>query len=145
MSDIAIAPAARAKYRPVTEDSPLARHALIAMAVLFLSLFLLAPLAVVFIEALSKGLEPFLAAFRDPDALAAIRLTLLVAALATPANLVFGLAASWSIAKFSFPGKSILVTLIDLPFSVSPVVAGLGFVRVWGGQGLRGPGLADLG
>jgi sulfate transport system permease protein len=144
MSEFAVIPVARrrAKYRPVTEDPPLARYALIATAVLFLALFLLAPLAIVFVEALSRGLEPFLAAFRDPDAFAAIRLTLLVAALAVPANLVFGLAASWSIAKFSFPGKSILVTLIDLPFSVSPVVAGLVYVLVFGGQGLFGPWLA---
>ncbi|MGD9545145.1 MAG: sulfate ABC transporter permease subunit CysW [Methylocystis sp.] len=147
MSEFAVIPVARrrAKYRPVTEDPPLARYALIATAVLFLALFLLAPLAIVFVEALSRGLEPFLAAFRDPDAFAAIRLTLLVAALAVPANLVFGLAASWSIAKFSFPGKSILVTLIDLPFSVSPVVAGLVYVLVFGGQGLFGPWLAEHG
>ncbi len=147
MSDIAIARVGRrrAKYRPVTEDSPLARYALIATAVLFLALFLLAPLAIVFLDAFSKGIEPFLAAFHDPDALAAIRLTLLVAALAVPANLAFGLAASWSIAKFSFPGKSVLITLIDLPFSVSPVVAGLVYVLVFGGQGLFGPWLAEHG
>jgi sulfate transport system permease protein len=146
MSEIAIKPAGRrAKYRPVTEDSPLARYALIATAALFLALFLFAPLAIVFFEAFSKGIEPFLVAFHDPDALAAIRLTLLVAALAVPANLIFGLAASWSIAKFSFPGKSILVTLIDLPFSVSPVVAGLVYVLVFGGQGLFGHWLAEHG
>ncbi|TLG78758.1 sulfate ABC transporter permease subunit CysW [Methylocystis sp. B8] len=147
MSEIAITSAyeRRAKYRPVTEDSPLARYALIATAVLFLAVFLLAPLAIVFVEAFSKGIEPFLAAFDDPDALAAIRLTLLVAALAVPANLVFGLAASWSVAKFSFPGKSVLVTLIDLPFSVSPVVVGLVYVLVFGGQGLFGPWLAAHG
>ncbi|MFO1103176.1 MAG: sulfate ABC transporter permease subunit CysW [Methylocystis sp.] len=133
----------RVKHRPVTEDSPLARYALIGIAGLFLALFLFAPLAVVFVEALSKGIVPFRAAFDDPDAQAAIRLTLLVAGLAVPANLIFGLAASWSIAKFSFPGKSVLVTLIDLPFSVSPVVAGLVYVLAFGGQGLFGPWLAD--
>ncbi|MGD9542370.1 MAG: sulfate ABC transporter permease subunit CysW [Methylocystis sp.] len=146
MSEIVLAPAGRhVKHWPVTEDSPLARFALIATAVSFLVVFLLAPLAIVFVEALSKGIEPFFAALHDPDAQAAICLTLLVAALAVPANLVFGLAASWSIAKFSFPGKSILVTLIDLPFSVSPVVAGLVYVLVFGGQGLLGPWFAEYG
>ncbi len=142
MSEIAVTSCGRgrrAKYRPVTQDSPLARYALIATAVLFLAIFLFAPLAIVFVEAFSKGIGPFLAAFDDPDARAAIRLTLLVAAIAVPANLAFGLAASWSIAKFSFPGKSVLITLIDLPFSVSPVVAGLVYVLVFGGQGLFGP------
>ena len=147
MSEIAMPLGAdhRAKHGPVTQDSPLARYALIATAVLFLAIFLLAPLAIVFVEAFSKGIGPFLAAFDDPDARAAIRLTLLVAALAVPANLAFGLAASWSIAKFSFSGKSVLITLIDLPFSVSPVVAGLVYVLVFGGQGLFGPWLAEHG
>lgn len=148
MSEIAITSSGRdrgVKFRPVTQDSSFARYTLIATAVLFLAIFLLAPLAIVFVEAFSKGIGPFLTAFDDPDARAAIRLTLLVAAIAVPANLVFGLAASWSIAKFSFPGKSVLITLIDLPFSVSPVVAGLVYVLVFGGQGLFGPWLAAHG
>ncbi len=147
MSEIAFAPLThrRAKFRAVTQDAPLARYALIAVAVLFLTIFLLAPLAIVFAEAVSKGAEPFFAAFEDPDALAAIRLTLLIAAISVPANLVFGLAASWSIAKFSFPGKSLLITLIDLPFSVSPVVSGLVYVLVFGAQGLLGKWLVAHG
>jgi sulfate/thiosulfate transport system permease protein len=103
---------------------------------------LLAPLAIVFTEAFAKGVDVFFSAFRDPDALAAIRLTLTVAAIAVPANVIFGLAASWAVAKFSFRGKSLLITLIDLPFSVSPVVSGLVFVLVFGSQGLFGPWLA---
>jgi sulfate transport system permease protein len=133
------AAAPRCRRRPsVTEESLLARFLLIATAIVFLALFLFAPLAVVFSEALSKGFGKFWTAFEDPDALAAIRLTLIIAAIAVPANLAFGLAASWSIAKFSFPGKSILITLIDLPFSVSPVVSGLVYVLVFGAQGLFG-------
>jgi sulfate transport system permease protein len=140
MSDVSLATRAQPRRRPlaVTEDTRLARYALISIAVAFLLVFLFAPLAVVFVEATSKGAAAFLEAFHDPDAQAAIRLTLLVAAISVPANLVFGLAAAWSIAKFSFPGKSLLVTLIDLPFSVSPVVAGLVYVLVFGTQGLFG-------
>ena len=140
MSDAVLAPAlARRRPLGVTQESVLARRAMIAITVLFLSTFLFAPLVVVFSEALSKGSAAFLKAFDDADALAAIRLTLLVAAIAVPANLVFGLAASWSVAKFSFPGKSVLITLIDLPFSVSPVVSGLVYVLVFGAQGVLGP------
>jgi sulfate transport system permease protein len=140
MSDVSLATRAQPRRRPlaVTEDTRLARYALISIAVAFLLVFLFAPLAVVFVEATSKGAAAFLEALHDPDAQAAIRLTLLVAAISVPANLVFGLAAAWSIAKFSFPGKSLLVTLIDLPFSVSPVVAGLVYVLVFGTQGLFG-------
>jgi sulfate transport system permease protein len=140
MSEVSLAARAQPRRRPlaVTEDTRLARYALISIAVAFLLVFLFAPLAVVFVEATSKGAAAFLEAFHDPDAQAAIRLTLLVAAISVPANLVFGLAAAWSIAKFSFPGKSLLVTLIDLPFSVSPVVAGLVYVLVFGTQGLFG-------
>ncbi|WP_442754436.1 sulfate ABC transporter permease subunit CysW [Methylocystis sp. JAN1] len=136
---------ARKKVRPATQDAPLARRALIAVSVIFLLLFLFAPLAVVFTEAISKGWGPFIEVFVEPDAIAAIKLTLCVAAIVVPANLVFGLAAAWSIAKFSFPGKSILVTLIDLPFSVSPVVSGLVYVLVFGAQGLFGKWLAAHG
>ncbi len=100
------------------------------------------PLAAVMFEALRKGLGAYLAALVEPDALAAIRLTLLAAAIAVPANLVFGIAAAWAIAKFDFRGKQLLVTLIDLPFSVSPVIAGLVYVLVFGAQGWLGPWLA---
>lgn len=138
----AIAEHRAAVVRKVTEEAPSTRLALIFIAVLFLAIFLLAPLGVVFAEAFSRGVGAFAVAFAEPDAQAAIRLTLLVAAIAVPANLVFGLAASWSVAKFSFPGKSVLITLIDLPFSVSPVVSGLVYVLVFGAQGLLGPWLA---
>jgi len=115
---------------------------LLAIALGFFVLFLLAPLIAVFVEALSQGIAAYGAALVEPDALAAIKLTLLVAAISVPLNVVFGLAASWAIAKFDFPGKSLLVTLIDLPFSVSPVVAGLIYVLLFGAQGWLGPWLA---
>src|SRR5512137_270177 len=132
----------RARTRPVTEDSAFARYALIATALLFLLVFLFAPLAIVFAEATSKGYAAFMEVFSEPDAIAAIKLTLLVAAIVVPTNLVFGLAASWAIAKFSFPGKSLLTTLIDLPFSVSPVISGLIYVLLFGLQGWLGPWLS---
>jgi sulfate transport system permease protein len=113
------------------------------LASAYLALFLVIPLAAVFFEALRKGWDVYLAAIREPDAWAAIRLTLLAAAIAVPANLVFGIAAAWAIAKFDFPGKSTLVTLIDLPFSVSPVVSGLIYVLIFGLQGWLGPWLRD--
>ena len=115
--------------------------ALIAIAIVFLLLFLVLPLATVFTQAFAKGVSTYLAAFREPDARAALRLTLITAAIAVPFNLVFGVAAAWSIAKFEFRGKNLLVTLIDLPFSVSPVVSGLIYVLVFGSQGLFGPWL----
>jgi sulfate transport system permease protein len=124
-------------------EGRLTRGLLIACAVGFLALFLMLPLAAVFAEALRRGLPPFLRAFTDADTLAAIRLTLLVAAIAVPLNLVFGLAAAWAIAKFDFRGKSLLISLIDLPFSVSPVVAGLIYVLLFGAKGLFGPWLDD--
>jgi sulfate transport system permease protein len=117
------------------------RWLLIATALAFLTLFLFVPLAFVFYEALKKGGGVYLAAISDPDALDAIRLTLLTAAIAVPLNLVFGVAAAWAIAKFSFPGKNVLTTLIDLPFSVSPVIAGLIYVLIFGLQGWLGPWL----
>ncbi|WP_260927641.1 sulfate ABC transporter permease subunit CysW [Novosphingobium sp. 9] len=123
----------------------LGRGALIALAMGFLLLFLLAPLIVVFVEALSKGFGAYFEALVDPDAISAIQLTLLVAAISVPLNVVFGLAASWAITRFDFRGKSILITLIDLPISVSPVVSGLIFVLLFGAQGLLGPWLADQG
>jgi sulfate transport system permease protein len=118
------------------------RAALLAAAFAFLALFLFLPLAAVFVEALRKGGAVYWRSVTEPDALAAIRLTLLVAAIAVPLNVVFGLAASWSIAKFDFPGKSLLVTFIDLPFSVSPVVSGLIYVLLFGAQGWFGAWLA---
>lgn len=128
--------------RPTTEP-PLLRWALICLALGFLGLFLILPLAAVFAQALEKGVETYVASLTDPDALSAIRLTLLTAAIAVPLNVVFGLAASWAIAKFDFPGKQILLTLIDLPFSVSPVISGLIYVLLFGLQGYLGPWLAD--
>ena len=128
--------------RPVGEGRG-GRVLLIAAALAFLALMLLLPLVTVFTQALSAGLGGFVEAVRQPDALAAMRLTLLVAAIAVPANVVFGLAASWAITKFDFPGKSILTSLIDLPFSVSPVVSGLVYVLLFGSQGWFGTWLAD--
>ena len=127
-----------------TETAPV-RLLLIALAVLFLAVFLILPVVVVFSEALRKGLSIYLATFADPDAQAAIRLTLLVAAIAVPLNTVFGIAASWAIAKFEFAGKSLLITLIDLPFSISPVISGLIYVLLFGAQGYFGPWLTAHG
>ena len=119
------------------------RWRLIGLALAFLGLFLLVPLAAVFTEALRKGLGTYFAALTEPDAVAAIQLTLLVAAIAVPANLVFGVAAAWAIAKFDFRGKSVLITLIDLPFAVSPVISGLIYVLMFGAQGWLGPWLRE--
>ncbi len=129
--------------RPPQVTEPAAvRWALTAAALLFLGLFLLLPLVTVFFEAFRKGAGVYLAALQEPAALAAVRLTLLAAGIAVPLNLVFGVAAAWAIAKFEFPGKQVLLTLIDLPFSVSPVVAGLIYVLLFGLQGWFGPWLA---
>ncbi|WP_243372575.1 sulfate ABC transporter permease subunit CysW [Geotalea sp. SG265] len=119
----------------------LVRWLLIAAALVFLGLFLLVPLAAVFSQALEKGFEAYLAALKEPDALAAIRLTLITAAISVPLNLIFGVVSAWSIAKFDFPGRSFLITLIDLPFSVSPVISGLIYVLLFGLQGWLGPWL----
>jgi sulfate/thiosulfate transport system permease protein len=136
--------AARPSSMPrATNDPAWVRWTLTAVALLFLACFLLLPLAAVFTEALRRGLGAYFAAFKDPDALAAIRLTLLTAAIAVPANLVFGVAAAWLIAKFAFRGKSLLTTLIDLPFAVSPVISGLIYVLVFGLQGWCGAWLID--
>ncbi len=116
---------------------------LIAVALVFLLLNLALPLITVFVEAFAKGWDAYRIAITDPDALAAVRLTLVVAVIAVPLNIVVGLAASWAVAKFDFPGKSILITLIDLPFSVSPVVAGLIYVLLFGLQGWLGPWLRE--
>jgi sulfate transport system permease protein len=127
----------------VTTESTLVRWLLIGAALAFLAIFLVLPLVVVFTEALRKGWELYLTALVRPDALDAIRLTLLTAAIAVPLNLVFGVAAAWAIAKFEFRGKQALIALVDLPFSVSPVVAGLIYVLVFGSQGWLGPWLAE--
>ncbi|WP_306396900.1 sulfate ABC transporter permease subunit CysW [Telluria beijingensis] len=119
------------------------RITLIAVALIFLTLFLFIPLAAVFTEALKKGWEVYVESVIDADALSAIKLTLIAAAISVPLNLVFGVAAAWAIAKFEFRGKSILLTLIDLPFSISPVIAGLMYVLVFGASGWFGPWLAD--
>ena len=121
------------------------RFLLISAALAFLTLFLLLPLAAVFAGALAKGWEVYLAALHEPDTLSSIRLTLLTAAVCVPANLFFGIVAAWGIAKFSFRGKSLLITLIDLPFSVSPVVSGLIYVLIFGLQGWLGPWLQEHG
>jgi len=139
--DWALPAAPRPVPRGATEDAAWVRRTLIGLALLFLGLFLVLPLLTVFLEAFSKGLEAYWAAIREPAALAAIRLTLLVAAISVPANAVFGVAAAWAIAKFDFRGKSLLITAIDLPFAVSPVVSGLIFVLLFGAQGLLGPWL----
>lgn len=123
-------------------ESRAVRWALTATALAFLGLFLVVPLVAVFDEALSKGIRFYIASLADPDARAAVGLTLMVAIIAVPSNVAFGLAASWAIAKFEFKGKALLTTLIDLPFSVSPVVSGLVYVLLFGAQGWFGPWLA---
>jgi len=124
------------------QESPWIRISLITAALGFMALFLMLPLAAVFAEALRKGLSAYWQALKEPDAWSAIRLTLITAAVAVPLNLVFGVAAAWAIAKYEFRGKAFLTTLVDLPFSVSPVVAGLIYVLIFGAQGWLGPWLA---
>lgn len=133
MSDIALS-----RPVPVTTEPPVARTALIGLAVMFVVLFLFAPLLTVFAEALAEGWRGVIAALSLPDAQAAIRMTLTIAAIAVPLNAVFGIAAAWAIAKFDFRGKAFLITLIDLPFSVSPVVAGLMLVLLFGANSSLG-------
>jgi sulfate transport system permease protein len=118
------------------------RTTLLLLALIFLTLFLFVPLFAVFCEALGKGADAYFAAVTEPDALSAVKLTLLTAAIAVPLNLVFGVAAAWAVAKFDFRGKNLLTTLIDLPFSVSPVISGLIYVLIFGLQGWLGPWLA---
>jgi sulfate transport system permease protein len=133
--------AARSARRdPRTEPGPV-RWLIIGVAVAFLSVFLVLPLVLVFAQAFSKGIAAYLSALSDPEALSAIRLTLCVAVLSVSLNLVFGLIAAWAIAKFEFGGKTFLISLIDLPFSVSPVISGLVFVLLFGAQGYWGPWL----
>jgi len=136
---------ATAHVHAATGETVGVRIALIIAALVFFGLFVFLPLVVVFLEAFQTGLRGFIAAITEPDALAAIRLTLIVAAVSVSANLVFGVAAAWAIAKFEFWGKSFLVTLVDLPFSVSPVIAGLVYVLLFGAQGYFGPWLKDHG
>ncbi|MFV5212633.1 sulfate ABC transporter permease subunit CysW [Azonexus caeni] len=135
--------ASRFESKAATRETPLVKWTILALALGFFAIFLLLPLVAVFVEALRKGWETYLTALVDPDALSAIKLTLLAAAISVPLNLVFGVAAAWAIAKFEFRGKQILITLIDLPFSVSPVIAGLVFVLVFGAQGWFGSWLSD--
>ncbi|MFO1425188.1 MAG: sulfate ABC transporter permease subunit CysW [Candidatus Competibacteraceae bacterium] len=139
MSDSAL----RAPVSAATTEPRFVRVALVTVALGFLTLFLFVPLAAVFYEALRKGIGVYLAAITDPYALAAIRLTLLSVAIAVPLNLAFGVAAAWAIAKFEFRGKSVLITLIDLPFAVSPVIAGMIYVLLFGAQGWLGPWLSE--
>jgi len=146
MTAVATVPA-RAEPAPAiggaTLEPALVRVLLIGGALAFLTLFLFVPLVAVFAEALKKGWSVYLDALSEPDAWSAIRLTLLTAAIAVPLNLVFGVAAAWTIAKFEFRGKSLLLTLIDLPFSVSPVISGLIYVLLFGAQGWFGPWLRE--
>jgi sulfate transport system permease protein len=130
------------KTKYIVGDSPFVRRTLILAAVAFLAMFLVLPMAAVFTEALRKGIGAYFAAFTDRDTLSAIRLTLLAAVISVPLNVVFGIAAAWVIAKYHFTGKSVLMTLIDLPFAVSPVIAGLMFVLLFGLQGWFGGWLA---
>ena len=140
MTDDALAqPVATRAFRSASTESRLTRAVLIAIAIVFLLSFLVLPLAIVFFEAFREGFGAFIDGITEKDALAAIKLTIIVAAIAVPANLIFGLAASWAIAKFEFRGKSLLITLIDLPFSVSPVTSGLIYVLLFGAQGFFGP------
>lgn len=135
--------AARERPRAARAEPARVQWLLVSACLAFLALFLLVPLVAVFAEALRGGVATYLASLTEPDAMAAIRLTLLVAAIAVPANLVFGVAAAWAIAKFDFAGKSVLLTLIDLPFAVSPVISGLIYVLLFGLQGWLGPWLAE--
>ncbi|UJB67333.1 sulfate ABC transporter permease subunit CysW [Acidovorax sp. YS12] len=134
--------APRRRAQAGTTEARWVQWLLIGVALAFLLLFLVLPLAAVFTEALRKGLDAYLAGLREPDAWSAIRLTLVTALIAVPLNLVFGVAAAWAIAKYEFKGKALLTTLIDLPFSISPVVAGLMYVLVFGANGWFGPWLA---
>jgi sulfate transport system permease protein len=134
--------ATRFEANVATRDKPWVKYALLGIGLSYFALFLLLPLIAVFVEGLRKGWDAYLAALIEPDTLSAIKLTLIAAAISGPLNLVFGIAAAWAIAKFDFPGKHFLITFIDLPFSVSPVVAGLIYVLMFGAQGWFGHWLA---
>ena len=131
------------RAKPVRRSIPWVQLTLITIALLFLTVFLFVPLAAVFYEALRKGADVYWEAISEPDAISAIKLTFIAALIAVPLNLVFGVAAAWAIAKFDFRGKSLLITLIDLPFSVSPVISGLIYVLIFGLQGWLGPWLSE--
>jgi sulfate/thiosulfate transport system permease protein len=133
------------RFRDPATESPLARVALISVAVGFMAIILLLPLLLVFIEAFRKGVPAFFEALAEPDTFSAIRLTLTVAVIAVPLNLVFGVVAAWAIAKFEFRGKAFLTTLIDLPFSISPVISGLVYVLFFGANSVLGPWLKSYG
>ena len=135
--------APRVEARPLTRSAKVTRAALIGVSLAFLGLLLAAPLGAVLTQALAKGWQAYLGSFSDSDTLAAIRLTLLVAAIVVPVNTIFGICAAWAIAKFEFKGKSLLITLIDLPFAVSPVIAGLVFVLLFGSRGWFGEWLQE--
>lgn len=135
--------AALARSRPSRTEPWLIRWVVIGLSLAFLGVFLVLPLATVFVQAFARGIVPYFNALTDPDAVSAIKLTLLVAAIAVSLNLIFGVVAAWAIAKFEFPGKSLLITLIDLPFSVSPVISGLVFVLLFGAQGFFGRWFID--
>jgi sulfate transport system permease protein len=135
--------AARRRNTDVRAEPLLVRLLLLGIALAFIAVFVVLPLVSVFVEAFRRGIEPYIAALIEPTALAAIQLTLTVAVIAVPINLVFGVAAAWAITKFEFPGKSVLTTLIDLPFSVSPVIAGLIYMLLFGLQGWLGPWLSE--
>ena len=144
MTTLAVSRPATTAPRAVTRatgESPVVRWALTGIALIFLAFTLVLPLALVFHQALSKGLAAYWQAISEPDALSAARLTLLVASIAVPINLVFGVAAAWCISKFVFPGRNLLITLIDLPFAVSPVISGMIFVLLFGAHGWFGPWL----
>ena len=136
---------ARFETKAATRDPPWIKFAVLGVSLAFFVLFLLMPLTAVFVEAFRRGWGVYLAALVEPDALSAIQLTLLIAVLAVPLSLVFGVAAAWAITKFDFRGKQLLISLIDLPFSVSPVISGLVFVLVFGAQGWLGPWLSEHG
>jgi sulfate transport system permease protein len=146
MATIAISRSATTAPRAVTRatgEGRLVRWTLITVALIFLALTLMLPMVLVFVQALSKGLPAYLEAIKQPDALSAAKLTLLITSIAVPINLVFGVAAAWCISKFDFRGKNLLITLIDLPFAVSPVISGLIFVLLFGSHGWFGPWLFD--
>jgi sulfate/thiosulfate transport system permease protein len=142
MSDLTVGSPAT---HEAVEETPLVRAVLLGTAMLFLAVFLFLPLIVVFIEGFRKGIAVFMESFSDPDTLSAVKLTLLVAAIAVTINAIIGLAASWAIAKHDFRGKNLLLTLIDLPFSISPVISGLVYVLLFGAQGWFGPWLEARG
>lgn len=133
----------RLQSRDATRESSLVRYIILTISLIFFASCLLLPLILVFVEAFKQGIQVYVHALIDPDTLAAVKLTLLTAAIAVPVNVIFGIAAAWSVAKFRFRGKSILTTLIDLPFSVSPVIAGLMLVLLFGAQGWFGENLRD--